>query len=401
MTLESEEDLRGDGRETRMVLGIHYHQPALLDSNGIRMTYALGVFIDSLAPYFEQVHLLLHGPTAAERDKLNYYLTSRNIRLVQLGGRKPVYWRVIMAPYYSRTFKRESLEIDVMLFRVSTVLLPFVAGHFRRRVLYFVSHSSRGVENLPQHPFRLFWIKLWTQYYASRELAIARSSCCIANNLELKLELEDSLGHNVDCIPSTTLSESDIRPPVVRPLGKPIRVLCVGRVSFEKGVLDLIEAVHKVRTSSFDLELVFAGTVSGGDAFRKELLACTERLHLTGAVRFLGFVDGGESLWKIYRESDLLVVASRESEGFPRVIWEAMANSVPVVATSVGGIPMLGRNAIELVPAKNPSGLAVGMMRILSDPAYRMLLVERGYRLVSSNTLERRGLELAHCIRAS
>ena len=127
-----------------MNLAFHYHQPAVSKGNRVYMTYFLGSFIDSIAPNFLSVTLFLHSPRASEKHELTYKLRSKNITLVNLGRRLPVYLRILRARHYRRIVKQHCTRIDVVLFRASTVLLPFIGECFPNRVIYFVSHSSKG-----------------------------------------------------------------------------------------------------------------------------------------------------------------------------------------------------------------------------------------------------------------
>jgi glycosyltransferase involved in cell wall biosynthesis len=86
---------------------------------------------------------------------------------------------------------------------------------------------------------------------------------------------------------------------------------------------------------------------------------------------------------ELYRAMDLFVLSSLR-EGLPNVILEAMAMEVPVVSTSVGGIPELiqdGRTGL-LCPANNAVALARIMEQALIDLPLRERLAQAGRRLV-------------------
>jgi len=100
-----------------------------------------------------------------------------------------------------------------------------------------------------------------------------------------------------------------------------------------------------------------------------------ERLaaELGVAVTFLGFRPDGPAL---IGELDLLVIPSL-SEGTPLVLLEGVAAGVPVVATTVGGIPEQVSDGIEalLVPPGDDRALADACRRILADRAFGAWLV--------------------------
>lgn len=77
----------------------------------------------------------------------------------------------------------------------------------------------------------------------------------------------------------------------------------------------------------------------------------------------------------LYQEVQFGVLASHE-EGLPNALLEAMAAGIPVVATSVGGIPELVEDNVNglLVPPQDPRRLAHAIDKVASDPALRLRL---------------------------
>jgi glycosyltransferase involved in cell wall biosynthesis len=154
-----------------------------------------------------------------------------------------------------------------------------------------------------------------------------------------------------------------VRPqqPISEPRG--VHLLCVGRLVPNKGVQYLLEALLQVRQVQPDVIL----TVAGDGAHRPELERLCASLGLTATVRFIG-AQSRSALSDLYAKADLMVFPSL-SEVFPYVALEAAATGIPVVATTVGGIPeILGDGAI-LVPPMDTGALARGILAALSDPA--------------------------------
>ena len=86
-----------------------------------------------------------------------------------------------------------------------------------------------------------------------------------------------------------------------------------------------------------------------------------------------------EVVMRHYREHDLLVMSSTY-EGFGMVLVEAMSQRLPVVATSVGGVPaLLGEGAGILIPPRQPEAIAAAARRLLHDPALRRRLGDAGH----------------------
>jgi glycosyltransferase involved in cell wall biosynthesis len=82
-------------------------------------------------------------------------------------------------------------------------------------------------------------------------------------------------------------------------------------------------------------------------------------------------------------EAKTIVLPSR-SEGIPNVALEALALQIPVVATSVGGIPevIIHEDSGILVPSENPRALADAVRRILADPDFSERMASNGFRRV-------------------
>jgi colanic acid/amylovoran biosynthesis glycosyltransferase len=116
---------------------------------------------------------------------------------------------------------------------------------------------------------------------------------------------------------------------------KPHRLVCVGRLSKEKGQALLIEATAQLRDSGVPVEVVLVGD----GPMRAELERLVERHRLERHVRLVGFLDNDGTEKELCLARALVV--SSLSEGLPVVIMEAMANRRPVIAPYLAGIPEL------------------------------------------------------------
>jgi len=139
------------------------------------------------------------------------------------------------------------------------------------------------------------------------------------------------------------------------------RLLCIGRLSKEKGQLLLVQAAKLLADAGVDFEIVLAGD----GPLRGEVESLAARLQLSARVRITGWLDAS-GIEQQLRDARALVVPSL-SEGLPVVIMEAMAASRPVVAPYLAGIPELieaGRNG-WLYPAGDTRALASAMQACL------------------------------------
>jgi glycosyltransferase involved in cell wall biosynthesis len=146
----------------------------------------------------------------------------------------------------------------------------------------------------------------------------------------------------------------------------------VGRLHREKNLDLLLDAF---RTFSLDHP---RGTllIAGDGPERSSLPARAEELRIAGKVRFLGVV---RHPWEVLAAADLFALSSRY-EGMPNVILEAMAASLPVVATAVGAVPEMiedGREGL-LVPPGDSGSFAAALHRLARNGDLRRVMGARG-----------------------
>jgi glycosyltransferase involved in cell wall biosynthesis len=161
-------------------------------------------------------------------------------------------------------------------------------------------------------------------------------------------------------------------------------LLCVGRLSREKGHADLIRAFPKMLELSGDLSLRLVLVGEGPERPRIERLR--HSLNLTDFITLAGQQD---NISPYYGIANVFLLPSL-SEGCPNVLLEAMAAGVPVVATEVGGIPEVvtnGRGAI-LVKKHDPAGLASAAVQLLQGRELRGRLVSHASEIVARKTPE-------------
>ncbi len=159
----------------------------------------------------------------------------------------------------------------------------------------------------------------------------------------------------------------------------------VAHLSSEKGHITLIKAVSLLLQSYPRLVL----SVVGEGPLRAELEKLTNTLGASRSVLFLGFREDVDSVMKSF---DIFCLPSL-SEGLSSAILAAMGNRLPVVATSVGGIPELvtDRKTGLLVPPRDPERLARALRELLDSPDLRKRMGESGRRRVESHfTLEKK-----------
>lgn len=152
------------------------------------------------------------------------------------------------------------------------------------------------------------------------------------------------------------------------------RLVCVGRLSPEKGHAGLLAALADVRRRHPAVELTLVGDGPESQRLRAQVVAA----GLDATVRFAGRLDEPATLREI-AVADILILPSF-MEGLPVVLMEAMALGVPVVATRVAGIPELVRDGTSglLFDPADWHGLAEAISRLVEDAPLRTRLADAG-----------------------
>lgn len=152
------------------------------------------------------------------------------------------------------------------------------------------------------------------------------------------------------------------------------RILFVGRFEeSRKGFKYLLRAFPLVKQQFPNAKLIVVG---GGRPEKFESLI--ERLGITD-IEFKGFVSS-EDKARYYASCDVMAVPSTGGESFGYTVVEPMAAGKPVVATDIAGYRSVmtnGENGV-LVEPRDPMALALGLVRVLSDPDLRAKIGANG-----------------------
>ena len=382
-----------------MRLAFHYHVPALYRDGKVIFPAFLGLFIDSIAPHFEELVCILHSPSPGELDMMDYEIKADNVRLHSLGPHASIPRRYLRHRETVKSIREVQEDVDAVLVRASTPLLPFFKRHWQKPlVLMLVSDATLGLENLPQPGWRKKLIMVWANWYAKKELELARKSLTIVNSQMLFEALESKVS-DLTLIQTTTLRAQDFHVKKDTCQSSRIRLIFAGRISRIKGILDIIEALAILREEGFDLHFDMVGMVDKGSGILKEVDALSEKLGIFNQVNYLGYRTAGSQLLDEYRQSDIFVIASQaSSEGFPRTLWEAMASSTPIVATKVSSIPAFTRGVAELAEPKSVEDFAEKLRVVITNKHRRQEMIKSGLELAKKNTLDIRGKELSELI---
>jgi glycosyltransferase involved in cell wall biosynthesis len=177
------------------------------------------------------------------------------------------------------------------------------------------------------------------------------------------------------------------------------RLVCVGRLSADKGQLLLIEAVNRLRQKTRPFELVLAGD----GEMRTELEKLVARYGLGGQVRITGWISSERVREEILAARGLVLPSF--AEGLPVVIMEAMALRRPVLTTYVAGIPELVRPGRDgwLFPAGSIEALMDAIEDFLAktDDDLKKMGDDAHLRVMERHSIDTEAAKLAALFRAS
>jgi glycosyltransferase involved in cell wall biosynthesis len=276
--------------------------------------------------------------------------------------------------------RAEGIEVEVVspaLFRHYGIAYGSgIAGNLRRRPwlalalpLFLLSYAraarraARGADLVHAHWLpsalpalatrRPFLLQLWGTdvELARRARGPARRLIRRAHLVVVASEALAAAAHELGARDVRVVPSGVSLPEAVEPPEEPPHALYVGRLSEEKGVLELVEAAD-------GLPLVVVGDGPLRD-------------RVPGARGFVAPAALGP-----YYERAAVVVCPSRREGYGVVAREAMAHGRPVVATAVGGLTDAVEDDVTglLVPPRDPPALRAALARVLGDAELRSRL---------------------------
>ncbi len=280
---------------------------------------------------------------------------------------------------------RDSLWADVIFYRLPSPFLVFLGVIFlifrKKAVFYIVGDfykrnrtSQGGMKGLLKNGI----VKIYD--------VIERKMAACFYVLATGAELSEKYGGRIFF--TSLIREAHLKKAPKRIDTDSVQLLSVGRLDANKNVKSLIYALKLLHGRGMTgIRLLIVG--SGLE--EKHLKNLADALKLTKYIHFAGSIPFGDSLWKQYEASDIFVLPSF-SEGIPKVLYEAMASALPIIATNVGGIPWAtnGGKAAVLIEPNSPEAIQAAVCKILADRTFREGLILEGLRIARQCTFEER-----------
>jgi glycosyltransferase involved in cell wall biosynthesis len=283
------------------------------------------------------------------------------------------------ALHLRRFLKEQNIQIVQTFFESSDIWAGFVTKSLSRARLIW-SRRDMGILRTSKH-HRAYKLMSGMPDAVFAVSHLVRQHCIEVDGISP--ERVFTIHNGLDLSAWTTAQPAT--PPAPRPHDR-ISITTVGNIRRVKGHDVLIKAAAAIVPQFPQTCFSIVGAVLEQDYFA-ELQTLVKDLDLTGHIHFAG---AKSQLHDHLASSDIFVLPSR-SEGFSNAIVEAMAASLPVVATDVGGNAEAVRDGITgfIVPPEAPAALAAAIKRLLADPHKAAEMGDAGRSLAAQEfTLE-------------
>jgi glycosyltransferase involved in cell wall biosynthesis len=374
-----------------MKIAYYYHYPVLVQNRKLYLPGFLGVFIDSLAQNIDELILVMHEINIDNDGMHNYELKSNNIKFITLGLITPAWHRHLFHKKILRGKLEKLRNINFLIVRAPTPLSFFFKQYLKScKVVYMiVGDYAEGAEH-----FKIKTLRDWVmvQYLKLNDKLFVKSmkETDVLVNSPALFKKYKSISKSIHLIKTTTLSENDIttRTDVLK--GTEINLLYTGRFDWSKGLLELLNSFIALRSKYSNIRLNFAGWEDDNSKpVENKIMQLAIDAGVLKWIVFHGRKNVGKDLNDVYKRCDIYILPSY-NEGFPRTIWEAMANGLPVIATKVGAIPdyLTNQENSILINTRSEKEIVDAVELVLSNNFLRQKLIQNGYLLARESTLE-------------
>ena len=177
-------------------------------------------------------------------------------------------------------------------------------------------------------------------------------------------------------------------------------ILNVARLNSVKNQKIILKAISVLNKNENSKKWYFEHVGEGSK--KRELQNLANKLGIENYVNFNGRVKYGDELWNFFDNADAFVLSST-SEGTPKVLLEACARGLPIVASDVSGVTTTIKHNVNgyIFESDNLSELVNGLDFISKNKFSRVRFQKNGIITASENTSEFRNMEMVSIISKS
>lgn len=158
-----------------------------------------------------------------------------------------------------------------------------------------------------------------------------------------------------------------------------ITILFVGRLTEQKGISSLVEAVKKITNQCPELYNVFCCKIIGDGPLKNKLEESVKKNGLLDIIKFIGWLPR-EALPMYYQHANIFVLPSSD-EGMSNAILEAMASGLPIITTNVSGNEDLVKNNENGIIINNDKELSSALITLIKDPELRKKFGQKSQKI--------------------
>lgn len=209
------------------------------------------------------------------------------------------------------------------------------------------------------------------------EFFLARASFVLCTGNQNKKYVEALGVRNVEnVVPMMKVSSKDLWKRPSYAIENEVKILFFSRVEQDKGIFEAIEAVKSLIQAGTQVHLTIAGGGSPQDAERVK--SAIEPIKQSVTLREQ--ISDRQQIFTLFKECDIYLFPTYH-EGFPRVLYEAMTFSTPIVTTNISatdGIMKERENCLKVAP-KSVLGLYNALQILIDDEKLRETIGQNSY----------------------
>ncbi|MFL2840381.1 MAG: glycosyltransferase [Pseudohongiellaceae bacterium] len=369
--------------------------PISFDGSNYKYSKGERLYLDNLAKDFKEVQLatfVLRDGDEFFESVLHSSFNSKNIKIIELPGPRFKYPGVIMKAFqFLKVFIRllfvmRHVDVCYLFLPSYPSALAWGASKIWRKphIVYGADDWVQASESMFRWKKKKhsFFYKAYAKLNEKMERSIVRTAAFgVAAGGQL-VEKYQSFGcASYPTTPRMTLSPRDIYEREDTCLGDYVELINVGGLIHDKAQDQLLKSFAIALKQHKNLKLKLIG--EGPE--KENLILLAKNLSITSKVNFVGYVEEESVLYDYLHNADVFVLSS-VTEGFPRVLYEAMCMRLPIVTTNVGGIPYLmkhNKNAL-IVKSGDIEQLADAICNIVQDSDLRRRLIREGSRTLDT-----------------
>lgn len=388
-----------------MNLAFYYHVPIKKYNDALYLPGYLAVFIESLALEVDTLTLFLHTESNKSLE-CDTKLIASNITWIDMGVIRSAWHRSLFSGIALKPVIDNLDLFDIILVRCPSPLAPYFKNYISKEIVYMlVGDYEAGIRTMKIKNLRDYFVKLYT-LQNHRHLMSALKGSIVLPNSQLLYNKVMHLTNRLKLIKTTTLTLESFHNKVFfnyKTNNRTIHLLYTGRIVSQKGLDIIIDAVKSLITKGYNLHFNIAGFIVKGAESYLNYLKEKSFINSKSFLTFHGYLKSGIDLDKLYRNADIFIIASTSDfEGFPRSIWEALANRCPVIATKVGSIPYFleDKKHALLIEPQSVKEIEVAIEKLISDLQLVEEITNNGYELALENTVDKQSKHLVNIIKS-